>query len=126
MIFSQLTAYLTMGLMSGLCFLLFLRVKRQVRVLDTQHLRQNEELRAKVRELVDELETVRQELQRIEQKSDPSATVGRALGSGVRIQALRMIKLGATPDNISTSLGVPKNEVELLVKVQKMTLSQPA
>jgi hypothetical protein len=111
----------------GLSVSLFLTVKRDLRVTETRHLRQAEQLRAKVEELAGELETLRKELEVMEQKSDPAASVARTLGSGTRIQALRMIKNGEASEYIAATLGLPRTEVELLIKVQRVLADpQPA
>ncbi|MBS1874794.1 MAG: hypothetical protein JSU00_16375 [Acidobacteria bacterium] len=104
----------------GVCVYLFFSVKRDVRVVEARMLRHGEQLRAKVDELTAEMETLRKELEVMEQKSDPSATIARTLGSGIRIQALRMIKNGEGPEYIAATLGLPRTEVELLIKVQRM------
>jgi len=102
------------------CTYLFLSLKRELRVLETRSLRRGENLRAQLRELKDELEAVRASMEVMERKSDPSATVARTLGPTMRILALRMIKLGEGPEQIATALNLPRTEVELLIKVQKL------
>jgi hypothetical protein len=116
--------YSVLALTIFVCTYLFLTVKRDLRVIETRYLRRGESLRTQLRELTDELETVRREMETMEQKSDPSATVGRTLGSGVRIQALRMIKHGEGPEHIASALSLPRTEVELLVKVQRLLAEQ--
>jgi hypothetical protein len=39
-----------------------------------------------------------------------------------RSQALQMFRRGETPQEISATLSIPRNEVELLVKVHELTL----
>jgi hypothetical protein len=39
-----------------------------------------------------------------------------------RVQAARMAKRGERPEHIAAALGLPRNEVALLLKVQRMTL----
>jgi len=98
-------------------------MKREVRVLETRHLRRGEELRTQLKDLAGELEAVRQELALRDQKFDRSTTLSRTLGSTVRNQALRMIKHGERPDRVASALNLPRNEVELLVRVQRLTAS---
>ncbi len=116
--------YAVLLLTLGLSVALFLTVKRDLRVMETRQLRHSEQLRAKVEELAGEVETLRKELEVMEQKSDPAAAVARTLGPGTRIQALRMIKNGEASECIAATLGLPRNEVELLIKVQRL-LSDP-
>jgi hypothetical protein len=114
-----------LAVMLSVCVWLFLKVKRDLRVIEMRYIRRDETLRAKLEELAGEVETVRREMELIEHRSDSIATVSRALGSGVRIQALRMIKLGEAPEIIAGALGVPRTEVDLLIKVQRLLASQP-
>ena len=110
----------------AVCIYLFLSVRRDVHVLESRYLRRGEDLRNQLNELAEELKTVRQELEVREQRQDPAAAVARTLGSGTRIQALRMIKHGQGPEHISAALGLPRNEVELLIKVQRLIADSPA
>ena len=112
--------YAVLLLTLALSMVLFLTVKRDLRVMEMRYLRHAEQLRAKVEELAGEMETLRKELEVMEQKSDPAATVARTLGSGTRIQALRMIKNGEASEYIAATLGLPRTEVELLIKVQRL------
>lgn len=52
------------------------------------------------------------------QESPPPATVPH-LNMNRRGQALRMARRGDTPDRIASALGIPKREVDLLLKVQR-------
>jgi hypothetical protein len=122
---SLIVLYASLALTLAVCAYLFITLKRDLRVIETRHLRSGETLRTQLKELAEELETVRRELEIMEQKSDPCATVARTLGPGVRIQALRMIKHGEGPENIAVALGLPRNEVELLIKVQRLLAEQP-
>lgn len=112
--------YLLLALAIGLCTYLFLSVRRELRIVETRSLRRTEALRTQLREFAGELETISKEIEVMDQKSDPSATVARTLGSTVRIQALRMIKHGDPPEQIAGALNLPRTEVELLIKVQKL------
>jgi hypothetical protein len=105
---------------AGLSVYLFISLKRDLTVVEARWMRNAEQLRTQVSEYAAELETLRGELEVMEQRSDPSATVARTLGSGTRIQALRMIKNGEGPEYIAATLGLPRTEVELLIKVQRL------
>ncbi len=118
--------YSLLVLLVATCTYLFLTLKRELRVIETRGLRRSENVRAQVQELKNELENMREALAIIDQKSDPAATVARTLGSAVRIQAVRMIKQGQGAEQIATALNLPRTEVELLIKVQKlMTDEEP-
>lgn len=118
--------YSALALTLAVCAYLFTTFKRNLQVIETRDLRRGETLRIQLKELAEELETVRRETEIAEQKSDPVTMVSRTLGSGVRIQALRMIKQGEGPQTIAAALGLPRNEVELLIKVQRLLAEQPA
>jgi hypothetical protein len=106
------------------CIYLFITLKRDIRGMEMRSLRRREKLREQLSEIAEEVETMRREIEVMEQRADPSANVTRALGSGVRIQALRMIKRGQGPEHISAALSIPRNEVELLIKVQRLMADQ--
>ena len=44
------------------------------------------------------------------------------LGSALRGKVLKMHRMGQTPDRIAETLGVPKGEVDLLVKVHRIVM----
>jgi hypothetical protein len=115
----------TLALVLVVCVYLFVSVKRDVHVLEVRYLRRGENLRKQLTELAEELEIVRREIEKMDQRRDP-AVLGRALGSGIRIQALRMIKHGQAPQSISAALGMTRTEVELLVKVQRLIADRGA
>ena len=125
MVHFELIHYAMLASTACICTYLFLTLKREIRVIESRRLRHTEQLRVSLRELSGELEAVRKELEVMEQRSDPGATVARTLGSGTRLQALRMIKNGEGSEHISATLGLPRTEVELLVKVQRL-IAEPA
>lgn len=114
-----------LALILGVCAYLFLGMRRELRLARTSSLRSEQQLRTQLKELSEEVETIRREMELMEQKTDPSAAVARALAPGVRIQALRMIKQGEGPERIVGALGLPRTEVDLLIKVQRLQANQP-
>lgn len=50
----------------------------------------------------------------------PSSRSGMNMNK--RLQAARMSKRGERPEQIATALGLPSNEIALLLKVQRLTL----
>lgn len=122
--FLMLTHYAALIVTVGACLYLFLTAKRDLRVVETRSMRRGEKLRVQLTELAQELELVRRELETRDQRSDPAGAVARTLGPGVRIQALRMIKHGEGPEHISAALALPRNEVDLLMKVQSLLAEQ--
>ena len=52
----------------------------------------------------------------------PPPTSRSGLNLNKRIQAARMSKHGERPEQIAAALGLPANEIKLLLKVQRLTL----
>lgn len=52
----------------------------------------------------------------------PPPTSRSGMNLNKRIQAARMSKRGGRPEQIAAALGLPANEVKLLLKVQRLTL----
>ena len=73
---------------------------------------QLDDLRARVRE-------TEESFQRPPQPAVPKAT----LNGSRRIQVIRLSRRGETAPNIAASLGIPRHEVELLLKVYGLALS---
>ncbi len=103
---------------------LFVGAKRNARSIETRYLRRDDILRAQLKELTEQLETLGQRMELLERRADSSAATMRTLTSGSRIQALRMIKHGEGSDTISGALGLPRTDVELLIKIQRMQANQ--
>ena len=54
------------------------------------------------------------------------APVKPSMNLNKRTQAIRMSRRGAPAGNIAASLNLPRGEVELLLKIQSLTLKAPA
>ena len=59
-----------------------------------------------------------------EQPPVQAAPLGQALNLNKRGQVLRMQRRGENPETIAGALGIPRNEVDLLLKVHQMTLER--
>lgn len=86
---------------------------------------QLEAVQARCSQLEDAIAKMESTLREAEERSavlvaPPSARSGLNLNK--RIQAARMSKRGERPEQIASALGLPRNEVALLLKVQQMTL----
>jgi hypothetical protein len=105
----------------GLCGYLFLSVKREARAADRRWRQEIEISNARLSAMEIEISGLKKEFESI-----PAATAAPPAGSGInmnkRTQALRMMRLGEGPDHIATALSIPRKEVELLVKVQRMLM----
>jgi hypothetical protein len=119
------------GLLSavlGVCLYLFLATKRE-QALDTRLLRAElaqlrssfDVLRIQVGHLERRLCTTEE---RVEEPA-PSAVPLPGMNLTRRSQVLRMARRGDTPDAIAAELGIPVNEVELLLKVERILNATP-
>lgn len=120
----MIVQYSALAITVVLCLFLFLSMKREIRGIEARYLRNNESVRAEVRQLEEELGEMRKELELMDGRPDATA-IGRTLGPGVRTQALRMIKHGEGPEHIAAALSLPRTEVELLIKLQRLMTEQP-
>lgn len=118
-------AFLTLGL--ALCLYLFFTVKREISTLTLRHRKREQELRS---ELAAFETSVKEQLP--DHREEDRAMPGFALftfRSGMnltrRTQAMRMLRRGEGVETIAAALGLPRKEVELLVKVQRI-LTAPA
>jgi len=80
-------------------------------------------LRNRLAELAESMERLRAEH---EEAARPSAvpTNGQPLNLNKRGQVLRMRRRGENPETIAAALSIPRNEVDLLLKVHQMSLEQ--
>jgi hypothetical protein len=107
-----------LGLAASL--LLFLSTKREMRAQERRYNRRIEEMMDRLREA--------------SQVSPPAPVppepiyVPVALRSGLntsrRVQALRLLRRGETAAHVSAALGVPRQEIELLMRVQGISVKR--
>lgn len=112
---------LTAGLV--LCFYLFFSLKRETRQTELRFEKQRQAHEACLEELRRAIEEARSEFRRFEKEADvriepPPAVSG--LNIGRRRQALRLHRRGESPRQIAAALSLPRSEVELLLKVEKL------
>ena len=102
---------LSVGLMASLW--LFLSLKREIRA----HARKN---RMRMEEMAEQLRQTPEPAPQPEVAWVPPAPrVGFNLNK--RVHAMRMVRRGEDLSHIAAALGVPRQEVELLVRVHKLT-----
>lgn len=126
-----LTIYAALGAGLGLCIALFISLKGEntrLRSLLEQDRRLTvdklEEFRSSVLRLHKELEQAQ-----LEAKAGPEGVAGEpaqthSVNINKRSLALRMHRRGEPVDQIAATLNIPRNEVELLLKVHKTVLEQ--
>jgi hypothetical protein len=100
----------------ALCLYLFVSVKRDLRACETRSGKKLAALEAHWDERWKELSQVSSLLV-------PPPPPRSGLNLTKRSQALERHRRGETPPEIAAALAIPRNEVELLVKVQRIVLS---
>lgn len=110
---------LTLTTLAGFAYLAAL-LKRRMKVFESRYLHGREGLQTRIRELAEELESIRGEIQALGRQPDRSAAIARTLGAPVRIRAIRMIKHGEDPPRIAAALDLPRASVEFLAKVNRL------
>jgi hypothetical protein len=121
---SSLLSCLLLGLGLGACLYLFISLNRDIRA---QRRKQNA-LEAAIGLLSVEFTDVKRAMEEAESRTGVlvAPTSPRAgVNLTIRSQALRMYRRGETIQRIAAALEVPEQEVELLIKVQQMSLDAP-
>jgi len=115
-----LCALLAAGIV--LCAYLFLSLKQELRLLRKRHLEQTEladhtagQLRSEIAHLKQAFVEVERKASQLPQLSPPKP----AMNTTRRSQILRMHRRGEGPDQIAAALGVPKGEIDLLLKIDQ-------
>jgi hypothetical protein len=125
-----LTCYVLLAAGMGLSLYLFITAKAEVRSLARRRLEDQLRVRAledALQEACDSIERLRKELHDIESQTGmlvPPSPAKSSLNLSRRTQVLRMHRAGQDSTAIAGSLGLPRNEVELLTKVQRIVLGQ--
>jgi hypothetical protein len=114
----------------GLCVYLFITVKAELRTLARRRLEEQIHVRALEGSLEEarlSIERVQKELLDVESQTGmlvPPAPAKSSLSLSRRTQVLRMHRAGNDCASIAVSLGLPRNEVELLTKVQRIVMEK--
>ena len=114
----------------GLCLYLFMTLKVEIRRLlpgrveDQQRVEALESALAEARLTVQQLENDLREVERQTGMLVAPAPARSGLNLSKRTQVLRLHRSGESSAAIATSLGLPRGEVDLLIKVHGMVLEQ--
>lgn len=125
-VFLQLAPFILLIAGVAACGYIFVSLKREIHGLEQRMLRQQEQLEAVKANLNAELADARTRLQEAEERAGvlvAPCPPRSGLNLSKRSQALRMFRIGEKPENIAAALSLPRKEVELLLKVQKIVLS---
>jgi len=125
-LFLQLAPYVLLTLAIAGGGYVFLSLKAEIQRISKRLLKQQQQFEELRSSLATELEGAKVRLQEAEERAGllvapPPIRSGFNLSK--RSQALRMSRIGEKPENIAAVLGLPRKEVELLMKVQKIVLS---
>lgn len=126
-----LTFYAMLGAGLGLCLALFISLKREntrLRLLLEQDRRltvgKMEEFRESMVRLQHQLEEAQPDTGAAGDSYAAESPPPQLVNLHKRSLALRMHRHGETPEQIAATLNIPRNEVELLLKVHKTALEQ--
>src|SRR5437667_11728311 len=108
-----------------LYLLLFVSLKRDLRASDARWRKKLEALETNWNAKMESLDERWKELSQISNLLVPPTPPRSGLNLSKRSQALQMFRRGESPKDISAALSLPRNEVELLARVQQLVLSRP-
>jgi len=120
-----LAPYLLLALVAAASLFLFASLEREIRRLKSRLRRQTGGELVSQDEFQIRLDDFNARLRETEERASipaQAAPVKPSLNLNKRTQALRMSRRGAPAPNIAASLNLPRKEVELLLKIQRLTL----
>ena len=123
--FFPIAPYLFMTTGLSLCIGIWVSVKREVGRLRIRLRERDTQLEAASRALLAQITDMRAELHDAEERTSqlvPPAPARSGLNVNTRTQVLRMFRHGEAEDSIASKLGLPRNEVSLLLKVHKLAV----
>jgi len=115
-ILSPLTLYAFLALTLIGCLVLFLTMKWEIALVRRSFTASRDAARAAEATLAADLAALRQDTE----TTDAASLTGQELNLTRRAQALRMQRRGESPATIAAALRLPRNEVDLLLKLQKL------
>jgi hypothetical protein len=108
------------------CIWLFVLLKVELRRQALRSQRDQHRLQEACSELRTAVGTLARDLEEMQKSAAPAPSAlspGLSLNITHRAQILRMSRRGERPEQISAALGVPRSEVELLLKIQQASVS---
>ncbi|MBM3810699.1 MAG: hypothetical protein FJW20_03575 [Acidimicrobiia bacterium] len=119
----EVIPYLVFTLALGLCVCLFILLKAEIH-------RKSARWDYAKKEMEQSLQLLRLQIQRLQEslhttvqeaalnQAPTTAPPRQAINLNRRVQVLRLHKRGERPDQIAAAVGIPQNEVELMLKLQ--------
>jgi hypothetical protein len=120
------TLHAMLAVSLSMCLFLFVSLKRDLWRAERRWKSRVEALEASLQANAQALDERWNELSQASTQPAPPAPLRSAMNQTKRSQVLQMLRRGVAPDDIATTLSLPLNEVELLVKVNEIALSGPA
>lgn len=117
------TPYAVIAVGLALCLFLFVTLKRDLRSGEARLGKKLASVEADWQAKMERLDERWKELSQISGLLVPPPPPRSGLNLNKRSQALERHRRGETPPEIAAALAIPRNEVELLVKVQRIILS---
>lgn len=117
--------FISAGLVA--CLYFFLALQRELRDLRARLGKRDAQIDASAQDLLAQIVEMRVELRDAEQRTAqlvPPAAPVSGLNLNTRTKVLRMLRSGEAEDQIAARLGLPRKEVALVAKVQRLTASR--
>lgn len=115
-ILSPIAQYAFLALALAGCLVLFLSMKREIAVVLRSFTESRDSAAAFAATLAAGLAALRQEME----TTEAASLTGQELNLTRRAQALRMQRRGESSATIAAALRLPRNEIDLLMKIQKL------
>lgn len=118
--------YLFIAVGLSLCMYIFYSLKREIHGLRARLLKRDAQLEAATVDLLAQFGEMRSELREAELRTAqlvPPAPPKSGLNLSRRTQVIRMFRHGGDAESIASRLGLPKNEVVLLLKVHNLAVT---
>ncbi len=106
---------------AGSCLLYIFVLDVRMKTLTRKSREQREHLEGRVTQIAEAADRLKAQLAEMEK---PQRVPAQPLNLNKRGQILRMRRRGERPETIAGALSIPRNEVELLLKVHDLSLEQ--
>lgn len=126
MLLLQLAPLILVSAGAAVCIAIFLSLKKDIQALELRLKEQQREISNLEQRIAAQVGAMEIRVREVEECAGvlvPPAPPRSGFNLSKRSQAMRMSRHGEEPANIAAALNLPRKEVELLMKVQKIILS---
>ena len=109
--------------LTSLCLLYAFVLHLNMQIMARRGREQRDYFESRLTQVLEAAERIRTEREEAPRPT-PVAAAGQPLNLNKRGQVLRMRRRGEKPESIAAALSIPRNEVDLLLKVHQMSLEQ--